>query len=117
MIASRRRRRRGCASGLSSFISRMKKNEYEKRITVGATGDVGYGDLSPHLSLDIRMGCGARTDREVAHYRVKMLMNIFLPQIVRIITDIYSLHPCTFVSVSGFNDNEDRANTLVLFLS
>ena len=44
---------------------------------MGATGDVGYGDLSPHLSLDIRMGCGARTDREVAHYRVKMLMNIF----------------------------------------
>ena len=47
---------------------------------MGATGDVGYGDLSPHLSLDIRMGCGARTDREVAHYRVKMPMNIFLPR-------------------------------------
>ena len=49
------------------IICKDKKNEYEKRITVGATGDVGYGDLSPHLSLDIRMGCGARTDREVAH--------------------------------------------------
>ena len=50
---------------------------------MGATGDVGYGDLSPHLPMDIRTGWGARTDREVAHYRVKMLMNIFLPRIAR----------------------------------
>ena len=65
----------------------MKKNEYEKRIAVGATGDVGYGDLSPHLSLDIRKGWGARTDRAIAHYRVKMLMNIFLPRIARMGTN------------------------------
>ena len=34
---------------------------------MGATGDVGYGDLSPHLPMDIRMGWGARTDMAIGN--------------------------------------------------